>query len=137
MGRLRLGVLQSLCFSMRAFVTCRSRSQTPRQAPLSWIQQPKEGIKNTGDSGAVEAARRLTGPKDPQKKKKGDVNSDGVQVRTTRPDVRGPTDDAGFLTAEFQSGDPLGDDLDLQIVDRRPSEILPLREPAKLEKSFS
>ena len=42
----------------------------------------------------------------------------------------------GFLTAEFQSGDPLGDDLDLQIVDRRPFEILPLGEPTKLKNPF-
>ena len=86
--------------------------------------------KNTGDSGAVEAARRFTGPKNP---KKGDVNSDGVQVRPTRPDVRGPTSDAGFLTAEFQSADSLGDDLDHQILDRRPFEILPLGEPTKFK----
>ena len=81
-------------------------------------------------------AGALPGQKFFSKKKKRDVNSDGVQVRPTRPDVYGPTDDAGFLTAEFQSGDPLGDDLDLQIVDRRPFEILPLGEPTKLKNSF-
>ena len=118
-------------------MTCRSGSLTPRQAELSGIHRPNTWIGLKKRRATLVLSNRpgaSPGPKTPLPKKR-DVNSDGVQVRPTRPDVYGPTDDAGFLTAEFQSGDLLGDDLDFQNVDR-PFEILPLGEPTKLKNPF-
>ena len=81
MGHLRLGVLQSLCLSMRAFwlVDPEAGLRDKRNFPGSTIRRRGSDFffeKNTGDTGAVQTARRLTGPKKTFFFKK-NVNSDG------------------------------------------------------------
>ena len=88
--------------------------------------------KNTGDTGAVQPAWRLTGPDFFFLKK----NAMSIQMgsKSDPRDLMFMDQPMTLVFSRLNSNpDPLGDDLDLQIVDRRPFEILPLGELTKLK----